>query len=188
MTMIKAIKAPLTPSTAKSLVAGDHVRISGTIYTARDAAHQRMVDELEKKGTLPFEITNEIIFYMGPCPAKPGKIIGPAGPTTSHRMDAYTPRLLEEGLLGMIGKGNRSKEVMASIVQKGAVYFGCVGGTGALCAQAVKSVEIIAYEDLGTEAIRRLVVEDFPAIVVIDSQGQNLYEIEQLKYRNYSFK
>ena len=185
MTMIK-IKTPLSRLERRKLKAGDHVRISGTLYTARDAAHKRMIETLEKGLPLPVDFTDQLVYYVGPCPAKPGQIIGSAGPTTSGRMDAYTPELLERGLGGMIGKGNRSERVINSMINHDAVYFACVGGAGALLQDCIKAVEIIAYEDLGTEAIRKIEVENFPAIVVIDSQGNNLYETERKKYSKKS--
>ncbi len=177
------VNTPFLEDQRKSLKAGDHVRISGVIYTARDAAHQRMIKNLEQGMGLPLDLNDQVIYYVGPCPEKPGEIIGSAGPTTSGRMDGYTPILLEKGLGGMIGKGNRSDQVIQSIIDHKAVYFGCVGGAGALLQSCIKAVEIIAYEDLGTEAIRKFVVEDFPAIVVIDSDGNNLYERERKKYQ-----
>jgi fumarate hydratase subunit beta len=183
--MIK-IKTPLSKLERRKLKAGDHVRISGTLYTARDAAHKRMIETLEKGLPLPVDFTDQLVYYVGPCPAKPGEIIGSAGPTTSGRMDAYTPELLERGLGGMIGKGNRSERVINSMINHDAVYFACVGGAGALLQDCIKAVEIIAYEDLGTEAIRKIEVENFPAIVVIDSQGNNLYETERKKYSKKS--
>ncbi|MBC3798196.1 Fe-S-containing hydro-lyase [Acetobacterium tundrae] len=181
MTVIN-IKTPMSKEDRKKLKAGDHVQISGTIYTGRDAAHKRMIEALKKGSPLPVDFTDQLIYYVGPSPAKPGEIIGSAGPTTSGRMDAYTPELLEKGLGGMIGKGNRSEKVINSMMNHVAVYFGCVGGAGALLQSCIKSVEILAYEDLGTEAIRKIEVENFPAIVVIDTQGNNLYETERKKY------
>ena len=162
--------------TAVGLAAGDYVYITGTIYTARDAAHKRMQEVLEQGGRLPFEMQDNIIYYMGPSPAREGRAIGSAGPTTSSRMDKYTPDFLDSGLRGMIGKGKRSEEVKTAIVRNGAVYFAAVGGAGALLSRSIKSSKVIAYEDLGTEAIRELEVEKFPVIVVIDSEGNNLYE------------
>ena len=176
------LRTPLSKKMRKQLKAGDHVRISGTIYTARDTAHKWMIEGLEKGIPLPVDFTNEIIYYVGPCPAKPGEIIGSAGPTTSGRMDIYTPELLENGLGGMIGKGNRSERVINSMMSHDAVYFGCVGGAGALLQSCIKSAKILAYEDLGTEAIRKIEVENFPAIVVIDTWGNNLYETERKKF------
>lgn len=171
------IKTPLTIDKVKSLQAGDRVYLTGNIYTARDAAHERLVKGLEQGKELPFKIDSSVIYYVGPCPPKPGEVIGSAGPTTSYRMDKYTPILLENGLKGMIGKGVRSEEVIDSMKNNGAVYFGAIGGAGALISSCIKESKIIAYEDLGTEAIRKLYVEDFPLIVVIDSTGNNLYNI-----------
>ncbi|AFA48150.1 Fe-S-containing hydro-lyase [Acetobacterium woodii] len=176
------LETPLNKMARKALRAGDHVRISGIIYTARDAAHKRMMEALERGEALPLDFTDELIYYVGPCPAKPGDIIGSAGPTTSGRMDAYTPELLDRGLAGMIGKGNRSERVINSMMSNDAVYFACVGGAGALLQNCIKSVEVLAYEDLGTEAIRKIEVKDFPAIVVIDTMGNNLYETERKKF------
>ncbi|WKY46760.1 Fe-S-containing hydro-lyase [Eubacteriaceae bacterium ES3] len=176
------IKTPITQEVRNKLKAGDHVRISGVIYTARDAAHKRMIENLEKGISLPVDLKDQLIYYVGPCPAKPGEIIGSAGPTTSGRMDLFTPELLEHGLGVMMGKGNRSERVINAMISHHAVYLGCVGGAGALFQSLIKSSEVLAYEDLGTEAIRKLVVEDFPAIVVIDAQGNNLYETERKKY------
>ncbi len=174
--MAKEIKTPLDYDVLKSLKCGDRVLISGEIYTARDAAHKRMIETLKRGEELPFDIKNQIIYYAGPTPKKPGKVIGSCGPTTSCRMDAYAPRLIELGLTGMIGKGERDDSVIAAMKEYGAVYFGAIGGAGALIAECVKSVEIVAYEDLGTEAIRRLKVKDFPAVVAIDSLGASLYK------------
>lgn len=174
--MTKKLTTPLAKDVIASLHAGDSVTISGTIYTARDAAHKRMAEALAEGKPLPFDIRGSIIYYMGPSPAKPGKVIGSAGPTTASRMDKYTPQLLDLGMVGMIGKGKRSKEVKDAIVRNGAVYFAAIGGAGALLSQAITSAEVIAYDDLGTEAIRRLTVKDFPAIVVIDSTGADLYQ------------
>lgn len=174
--MDKYIKAPISDEAAKSLRAGDYVYITGTIYTARDAAHKRMFEALEKGGKLPIDLNNNIIYYMGPSPAREGRPIGSAGPTTSSRMDKYTPSLLDLGLKGMIGKGKRSEAVKDAIVRNGAVYFAAVGGAGALLSKRILKSEVIAYDDLGTEAIRKLEVENFPVIVVIDSDGKNLYE------------
>lgn len=177
------IKTPFTNLDARRLEAGDIVTITGFIYTARDAAHKRMVEEYNKTGKLPFDLKDQFIYYAGPAPAKPNQVIGSAGPTTSYRMDAYAPNLIELGQTGMIGKGTRSNEVIEMMKKKGAVYFGATGGAGALLASHIKKSEIIAYEDLKTEAIRKLYVENFPVIVIIDSQGNNLYETEQLKYK-----
>lgn len=174
--MEKHITVPITKPDVKDLRAGDYVYISGTIYTARDAAHKRMQETLEQGGRLPLDVKNNLIYYMGPSPAREGRPIGSAGPTTASRMDKYTPQLLDMGLAGMIGKGKRSVEVQESIVKNGAVYFAAVGGAGALLSKSIVASEVIAYEDLGTEAIRKLEVRNFPAIVVIDSWGQNLYE------------
>lgn len=174
--MDRYIKAPISSEDAALLEAGDYVYITGTIYTARDAAHKRMAESLKKGESLPFDVKNNIIYYMGPSPAREGKPIGSAGPTTASRMDKYTPTLLDLGLVGMIGKGKRSKEVIDAMIRNGAVYFAAVGGAGAILSQRIKTSQIIAYDDLGTEAIRKLEVENFPVIVVIDSKGNNLYE------------
>ena len=174
--MEKYIKAPLDAETARSLRAGDYVYISGTIYTARDAAHKRMQEALNAGEKLPVELEENIIYYLGPTPARPGRVIGSAGPTTSSRMDKYTPQMLDLGLRGMIGKGKRTQEVRDAIVRNGAVYFAAVGGAGALLSRQIIKSEVIAYEDLGTEAIRKLEVENLPVIVVIDSEGTDLYE------------
>lgn len=173
--MEKYVNAPLTEGAAAELRAGDYVYLSGTIYTARDAAHKRMYEALERGEQLPFAMENNVIYYMGPSPARPGKPIGSAGPTTSGRMDKYTPALLDLGLKGMIGKGKRNQAVRDAIVRNGAVYFAAVGGAGALLSQSILSSEVIAYEDLGTEAIRKLEVKNFPVIVVMDAQGNSLY-------------
>lgn len=182
--MDKRITTPLTEEKVKELRAGDSVLISGIIYTARDAAHKRLVELLDKGEKLPVDVENSIIYYVGPTPAKPGQPIGSAGPTTSYRMDSYAPRLLEIGLKGMIGKGLRSKEVVESMKKNKAVYFAAIGGAAALMGKSIKSAEIVAYEDLGSEAIRRLEVEDLPVVVVIDSEGNNLYEMGQREYLN----
>lgn len=179
--MDKFIKTPLTDEIAQSLQAGDYVYITGIIYTARDAAHKRMYESLKEGEALPFDIENNIVYYLGPTPEREGQVIGSAGPTTSSRMDKYTPVLLEKGMKGMIGKGKRSNEVINSIQKNNAIYFAAVGGAGALLSKRIKSSKIIAYEDLGTEAIRELYVEDFPVIVVIDTMGNNLYEIVMKK-------
>ncbi len=176
MKMEKYIRAPLETETISSLKAGDFVYISGTIYTARDAAHKRMSEALAGKGALPIELKNNIIYYLGPSPAREGRVIGSAGPTTSGRMDKYTPALLDLGLKGMIGKGRRSKEVKEAVVRNGCVYFAAIGGAGALLSKAIKASEVVAYEDLGTEAVRKLEVENFPVIVVMDADGNDLYE------------
>lgn len=174
MSMIK-VTAPLTKKQAKTLRAGDAVLLTGVIYTARDAAHKRLCALLDEGKPLPFDIENAVIYYVGPSPAKPGYVTGAAGPTTSCRMDAYAPRLLALGQTGMIGKGARSEEVRRSMVENGAVYFGSTGGAAALTAGCIKKSELICYEDLGSEAVRRLWVEDMPLTVVIDSYGENLY-------------
>lgn len=181
--MDKKINAPINEQIAKDLRAGDYVYITGTIYTARDAAHKRMAEALEKEENLPIDLKNNIIYYMGPSPAREGRPIGSAGPTTASRMDKYAPDLLDLGLKGMIGKGKRSQEVKDAIVRNGSVYFAAVGGAGAILSKSIKESIVIAYDDLGTEAIRKLYVEDFPAIVVIDSQGNNLYETAIKKYQ-----
>ena len=181
--MVKKIKSPLTKETVESLHAGDLVEISGVIYGARDAAHKRMQAMLDAGQQLPFEIAGSLIYYVGPCPPRPGEVIGSAGPTTSGRMDSYTPRLLQLGLAGAIGKGKRSPAVIVAMQQYKAVYFGAIGGAGALLANCVRSEKIIAFADLGPEAIRELVVVDFPVIVVNDAQGNDLYESEVKKYR-----
>ena len=174
--MDKHIRVPMDKETAKTLRSGDYVYLTGTVYTARDAAHKRMDEALKEGKPLPFEIEGQMIYYMGPSPAREGRPIGSAGPTTASRMDKYTPLLLELGLGAMIGKGKRSQEVIDAIVRNKAVYFAAVGGAGALLSKCIVSCEVIAYEDLGTEAIHKLEVKDFPVIVVIDSKGKNLYE------------
>jgi len=166
----------MTKEKAASLKAGDYVYLTGTIYTARDAAHKRMDEALDRGEALPFDIEGSIIYYMGPSPAREGRPIGSAGPTTASRMDKYTPRLLDLGMGAMIGKGKRSKAVMDAIVRNGAVYFAAVGGAGAILSKCILSSEIVAYEDLGTEAVRRLAIQDFPVVVVMDALGNNLYE------------
>ncbi len=181
--MEKYIKAPLEEQELKELRAGDYVYISGTIYTARDAAHKRMEEALDAGEQLPFALAGNIIYYMGPSPAREGQCIGSAGPTTASRMDKYTPRLLDLGLKGMIGKGRRSQAVKEAVARNGAVYFAAVGGAGALLAGTIVKAEVIAYDDLGTEAVRRLEVKDFPAIVVTDRMGKDLYEeVEQGRF------
>ena len=174
--MERHIKSPIDKERAKELRAGDYVYLTGTIYTARDAAHKRMDEALERGEELPLEMRNNVIYDMGPSPAREGRPIGSAGPTTASRMDKYAPALLDLGLTGMIGKGKRSEAVKEAIVRNGAVYFAAVGGAGALLAGSIKASEVIAYDDLGTEAVRKLEVENFPVIVVIDSTGQDLYE------------
>lgn len=176
------ITTPLTEEKTKSLKVGDTVLISGTIYTARDAAHKRLVELLDKGEKLPIDVKDAVIYYVGPTPAKPGMALGSAGPTTSYRMDPYAPRLLDQGLKGMIGKGLRGPEVVDAMKRNKAVYFAAIGGAAALIGKAVKKAELVAYEDLGSEAIRKLVVEDLPVVVVIDAEGNNLYEIGQKQY------
>ncbi|MGG7079380.1 Fe-S-containing hydro-lyase [Clostridium sardiniense] len=173
--MVKKIMTPLTEEKVKDLKCGDSILLSGTIYTARDAAHKRLIELLDKGEELPINIKDEIVYYVGPTPAKEGQVIGSAGPTTSYRMDAYSPKLLDLGLKGMIGKGVRNDEVVESIKKNNAVYFGAIGGAAALIGKSIVFSEVILYEDLGAEAIRRLEVKDFPIIVVIDSEGNNLY-------------
>lgn len=180
---IKHITTPLTAETIKNLRAGDVVRITGPVYTARDAAHKRMTEALAAGKPLPFDITGQVVYYVGPSPTKPGEVVGSAGPTTSGRMDKYTPTLIEKGMRGMIGKGSRSKDVIEACVKYGAVYFVAVGGAAAVISQSIKGEEMIAYEDLGPEAIRRYEVEDFPAIVCIDAEGNDFYKAGIAKYR-----
>ena len=180
---IKHISTPLTQEKLKDLKSGDSVLISGTMYTGRDAAHARLVDAINKGEKLPFDPKDAIIYYVGPAPTKPGNVIGSAGPTTSYRMDDLTVPLLELGLTGMIGKGLRSQTVIDSMKKNGAIYFAAIGGAGALIANTIKECEIIAFEDLGPEAVRKLTVVDFPAVVVIDCEGNNLYETERKKYQ-----
>ena len=180
--MDRTITAPIDRETLKSLHAGDYVYISGTIYTARDAAHKRMIETLDEGRELPLDLKDNVIYYMGPSPAREGRPIGSAGPTTASRMDKYTPLMLQHGLKGMIGKGKRSEQVISSMKENGAVYFAAIGGAGALLSKCIKKAEVIAYEDLGTEAIRKLEVENLPAIVVIDHKGNNLYETATQKY------
>ena len=177
------IKAPLDEETIRSLKAGDQVFITGVIYTARDAAHKRLVETLDEGGNLPFDVTNQIIYYMGPTPAQPGKVIGSAGPTTSGRMDSYAPRLMAIGLKGMIGKGNRAQAVKDAMQKHKAVYFAAIGGAGALISKSIKKADVVAYEELGAEALRRLEVEDFPVTVINDIYGGDLYEEGKAKYR-----
>jgi len=177
------LNTPFTKNDAKKLKAGDIVTLSGTIYTARDAAHKRMVEDLNSGKKLAFDLENQIIYYVGPTPAKPNEVIGSAGPTTSYRMDSYAPYLMDRGLTGMIGKGIRNQNVIDSMMKNSAVYFGAIGGAGALLASHIVEAKIIAYEDLGAEAIYELKVENFPLTVVIDTYGNNLYNIEKAKYR-----
>lgn len=180
--MEKHITTPITKEVTKTLKSGDYVYISGVIYTARDAAHKKMSETLAEGKELPLDIKNQMIYYMGPSPAREGRPIGSAGPTTASRMDKYAPALLDLGLGAMIGKGKRTKAVKDAIVRNDAVYFAAVGGAGALLSKCIKKAEVIAYDDLGTEAIRRLEVEDFPVIVVIDCEGNNLYETAIKEY------
>lgn len=175
--MEKRIQTPLTKEMARTLHAGDYVYLTGTIYSARDAAHKRLTECLERGEPLPLPLENEIIYYLGPTPARPGQVIGSAGPTTASRMDKYAPELLDLGQTGMIGKGRRSEAVIASMKKNSTVYFAAVGGAGALLSKCIKEATVIAYEDLGAEAIYKLKVEDFPVIVVIDCDGNNLYEM-----------
>lgn len=180
--MEKYISTPITKEIAETLTAGDYIYLTGTIYTARDAAHKRMYESLIEGKELPIEIENQIIYYMGPSPAREGRPIGSAGPTTASRMDKYAPKLLDLGLSAMIGKGKRNKEVLQSIIRNKSVYLAAVGGAGALLSKCIKKSEVIAYEDLGTEAIRKLEVENFPVIVVADCKGNNLYETAIKEY------
>ena len=177
------ISTPLDDDTVAQLKSGDNLLINGIIYTGRDAAHKRLVDLLEKGESLPFEITGQIIYFVGPTPARPGRPVGSAGPTTSYRMDAYSPKLIAQGLKGMIGKGARSQEVLKAMQKYKCLYMAAVGGAGALISQSIKSSEVIAYEDLGPEAIRKMEVEDFPAVVVNDVSGNDLYREGVAKYR-----
>ncbi len=181
--MEKQIQAPLLEEEIRDLRAGDYVYITGTLYTARDAAHKRMQEALDRGEDLPFDIRGQVIYYMGPSPAREGRPIGSAGPTTASRMDKYAPRLLDLGLKGMVGKGKRTREVLDAVVRNKAVYFAAVGGAGALLSKRILKSEVIAYEDLGTEAIRKLSVENFPVIVVADRFGNNLYETAIGEYR-----
>jgi len=177
------LTTPLTHEKVCSLHAGDEVYITGTMYTSRDAGHKRLIEQLNREEELPFTLNDSIIYYVGPSPAKEGEVIGSAGPTTSYRMDSYTPMLLDRGLKGMVGKGERNQDVIESMKKNKAVYFGAVGGAGALLASCVKSSKLIAYEDLGPEALCELYVVDFPVIVIIDSEGNNMYVTEKEKYR-----
>lgn len=176
------ITAPFDEKVARSLKAGDSVLLSGTIIAARDAAHKLMVEALDKGEALPVDLTNQVVYYVGPAPAKPGQPIGSAGPTTSGRMDSYTPRLIEKGLRGMIGKGNRSQAVVDAMKKHGVVYFAAVGGAGALIAKRVKEYNVLAYGELGPEAVASMTVEDFPLIVVMDSEGKDFYKVGQAPY------
>ncbi len=173
---MKKLRVPFSDTDIANLKTGEQVTLSGVIYTARDAAHKRMIEAVENGEALPIDIGGQVIYYVGPTPAKPGQVIGSAGPTTSSRMDAYTPRLLEAGLKGMIGKGKRAPEVVESIMKHKAIYFAAAGGAGALLSKRIKKAEVVAYEDLGPEAIYRLEVEDFPVVVVNDIYGNDLYE------------
>ncbi|MBN2077002.1 MAG: Fe-S-containing hydro-lyase [Dehalococcoidales bacterium] len=181
--MMKKINLPLTDDVIEELRCGDSVLLTGVMYVARDAAHRRMVESIDKGEPLPFDIRGQIIYYMGPSPAPPGKVIGSAGPTTSGRMDRYTPKLIEWGLKGMIGKGMRSQSVKEAILKFKAVYFGAVGGAGAVISRSIKKSEVVAYDDLGAEAVRKIEVEDFPAVVVNDIYGADLYEDGKAAYR-----
>lgn len=186
--MAISIRAPLSREDARKLKSGDSCLLSGVIYTARDAAHKRLCELVEQGKELPLDICNSVIYFVGPTPARSGEVIGSAGPTTSYRMDAYSPILIAQGQTGMIGKGKRSPEVLAAMKEHGAVYFGAIGGCGALLSQCIKKAEVIAYDDLGAEAIRRLEVENFPVVVIIDCEGNNLYETGRAAYLNQSRK
>ena len=181
--MEKIINMPLTEETISGLIAGDRVLLNGIIYTVRDAVHKRLAEMIEKGEDLPMDIKNQTIYYVGPCPAKPGQVIGSAGPTTSGRMDAYAPLLMKHGLKGMIGKGLRSQQVVDSIIKNNAVYFAAIGGAGALLAEAIKEAEVIAFPDLGAEAIYKLRVENFPVTVIIDNKGNDLYKLGKERYK-----
>ena len=181
--MPKKVKLPLTEETLSELRAGDSVLLSGVLYVARDAAHKRIVEALDQGKSPPFDIKGQTVYYMGPSPAKPGQVIGSAGPTTSSRMDSYSPRLMAEGLKGMIGKGSRSQAVKETLQKYHAVYFAAIGGAGVLISKCIKNAEVIAYQDLGTEAIHRLEVEEFPVIVINDIYGGDLYEDGKARYR-----
>ena len=180
--MAISVKAPLSREDARKLKAGDSCLISGVIYTARDAAHKRLCELVAQGKELPMDMKDAVIYFVGPTPAKEGQAIGSAGPTTSYRMDAYSPTLIAQGQTGMIGKGKRDGNVIAAMKEHGAVYFGTIGGCGALLSKCIKKAEVIAYEDLGAEAIRRLEVEDFPVVVIIDAEGNNLYETGRNAY------
>jgi fumarate hydratase subunit beta len=181
--MAVTVSTPLAEETIEKLKAGDRVLLNGVIYTARDAAHKRLNEMINRGAELPLQFEGQVIYYVGPCPAKPGRVIGSAGPTTSGRMDVYTPELLRRGLKGMIGKGLRSDEVIEAIVKYKAVYFGAIGGAGALLSESIQEAEVLAFPELGPEAIYRLKVENFPVTVVIDCKGNNLYSIGRQKYR-----
>ncbi len=176
------VQTPLTREKARQLKSGDSVLLSGVIYTARDAAHKRLCELVEQGKELPLDVKDSVIYFVGPTPARPGQAIGSAGPTTAYRMDAYSPTMIAQGQTGMIGKGKRNAEVVAAMKEHGAVYFGAIGGCGALLSKCIKKAEVVAYDDLGAEAIRRLEVEDFPVIVIIDSEGNNLYETGRNAY------
>ena len=180
--MAISVKTPLSREDARKLKSGDSVLLTGVIYTARDAAHKRLCELVAQGKELPMDVKDSVIYFVGPTPARPGQAIGSAGPTTSYRMDAYSPTMIAQGQTGMIGKGKRSPEVIAAMKEHGAVYFGAIGGCGALLSKCIKKAEVIAYDDLGAEAIRRLEVEDFPVIVIIDSEGNNLYETGRKAY------
>lgn len=182
--MKKIIQVPLRPEDIDDLKAGDYVYLTGIIYTARDAAHKRMYDSMKRGENLPIKLEGNVIYYLGPSPAREGQIIGSAGPTTSSRMDKYTPDMLDAGLKGMVGKGKRSAEVIQAMKKNKAVYFAAVGGAGALLSQCIKEAEVVAYDDLGTEAIRKLRIEELPVIVVIDKDGSNLYETAAGQWRS----
>ena len=181
--MVKKVKLPLTDDTLKDLKAGDDVLLNGVIYVARDAAHKRMVEALDRGQDLPFDVQGQTVYFMGPSPAKPGQVIGSAGPTTSGRMDSYSPRLMAAGLKGMIGKGNRSQAVKEAMKKHRAVYFAAIGGAGALISKSIKKADVIAYDELGAEAVRRLEVEDFPVTVINDIYGGDLYQEGKARYR-----
>ncbi|MDO4977376.1 MAG: Fe-S-containing hydro-lyase [Eubacteriales bacterium] len=181
--MKKIIPVPFQEEQIKELKAGDYVYLTGTIYTARDAAHKRMYDSMHAGEALPIELNGNVLYYLGPSPAREGQVIGSAGPTTSSRMDKYTPDMLAAGLKGMVGKGKRSQAVIDAMIEHKAVYFAAVGGAGALLSKCIKEAEVVAYEDLGTEAIRKLTIEDLPVIVVIDSEGNNLYETATVEWK-----
>ena len=180
--MKREIRTPFTREMARELKSGDSCLITGTIYTARDAAHKRLCELVEQGKPLPLDVENSIIYFVGPTPAKPGQAIGSAGPTTAYRMDAYSPTMIRIGQTGMIGKGKRNDEVIAAMKEHGAVYFGAIGGCGALLSKCIKKAEVIAYDDLGAEAIRKLEVENFPVVVIIDSEGNNLYQTGREAY------
>lgn len=179
---MKKIQLPLEAEALRELRAGDRVLLSGVLYTARDAAHKKMIQALENEEALPFDMQGQTLYYVGPAPAKPGAVIGSAGPTTSGRMDAFTPKLLSQGLAAMVGKGKRSETVNEEIRKNGAVYFAAVGGAAARIASAINSVEVIAYEELGTEAVRKLTIKDFPVIVAVDSEGNDYYQLGRKAY------